>query len=98
VAEGHARNFNYHPNPAIHSIKTIFLLIFKATYMTPAESRFFIDFSSQFVLSRNHKGPERLILGGSRHFAGNRQVGQQALDLRGPMSVGAFCHETEYTA
>ena len=68
----------------------LFFFILTVTYINPAESRFFIDFPSQFVLSRNHKGTERLILSGSRHFTDNRQMGQEPLDLRSSHVRGCF--------
>ena len=68
----------------------LFFFILTVTYINPAESRFFIDFPSQFVLSRNHKGTERLILGRRRHVAGNRQMGQEPLDLRSSHVLGVL--------
>lgn len=68
----------------------LFLFILTATYINLAQSRFFIDFPGKFVLSRNHKGTERLILGRCRHVAGNRQMGQEPLDLRSSHARGCF--------
>lgn len=68
----------------------LFFFILTVSYTNPAESCFFIDFPSRFVLSRNHKGTERLILGESRHFAGNRQMRQETFHLRGSHVRGCF--------
>ena len=62
--------------------RDILVAAIRISYINPAESRFFIDFPSQFVLCRNHKGTERLIPGRSRHFAGNRQGDQEPFDFR----------------
>ena len=77
------------PTPSSTPSK-LFFVILTATYINLAQSRFFIDFPGKFVLSENHKGTERLIPGINRHFAGNRQMGQEPLDFRGSHVRGCF--------
>lgn len=51
---------------------------------------FFIDFHMQDMLIEKHQSAERLILGRRRHVAGNRQMGQEPLDLRSSHVRGCF--------
>ena len=84
------------PTP-LSTLSKLFFFILTVTYIKPAESPFFIDFLNQFVLSRNHKGPERLILGEAATLPVTAKWVRKRSICTAPM-WGAFCHETEYAA